>query len=860
MFITKPINLWFSLIFFVLVIITLSGWGLAQPSWSKAAFLADTPTVSPPNLPHRTFLPIILKGATESLGGVQIGNVSASQVSIPLYEKFEATFTINNAAASNFDFPYDPNPPPGLPGRIGLTVEGLFLPPGTNDWQQALIQPAFYYQPFERIFAGEAEGLTSAGPATWLVRFAPTQTGAWQYKLRAQDASICPVGVTPCTQWAETTSQVFTATAALPGRHGFVRVSQSDPRYFEFSDGAPFLGLGHQTSFGSDTQVEDIFDTYQANGVNLLRTWMSATGVYGIGFWYWDSWANSTLVFSPAYPGHDVAARIEGVGDAPCIFHGFGEGAHLALKGQRSYQLAIRAKLEQVNGPHVAGRPYGLVAKFGGWPKGICGEPNNGLMTLSPYWNGTHDWAVYTATFTLPNDAVAGWDGYFTVALENTKGGFAYIDEVRVTEEANGSNLLPKGGMNYHLYFDQASSWRWDYILDQAAERNLFLKLVILEKQDAVFGYIRPDGSLSSEPDDNNFYGVNPSNPNQATKVRRLHEYFWRYLSARWGYSTAVHSWELLNEGDPFNGYHYDQANALGRVIRATDPHHHLVTTSFWHSFPVSEFWANPNYPYLDYADFHAYVDTSWLQAPNDIIDPVTRQKCGSNQDCYLNAMKNDSALYHSEHSLNAWLRSPDKPVIRGESGLTLPGTTQEPDPDLRRDRNGIWLHKFLFAQVDAGALYDLYWFTDEIVANNLYPLFKRFRDFMAGIPFNSGQFVNAEPLVSGSNLRVLGQKDTANNRAFLWVDNRQHTWKRVVTGAAITPVSGTITLSGFSPNRALPVQWWNTCSGQAPASCTVSISSQGNVTTDSQGRITLTVNNLGTDMGVKIGNFPATP
>jgi uncharacterized repeat protein (TIGR01451 family) len=37
-----------------------------------------------------------------------------------------------------------------------------------------------------------------------------------------------------------------------------------------------------------------------------------------------------------------------------------------------------------------------------------------------------------------------------------------------------------------------------------------------------------------------------------------------------------------------------------------------LVTTSFWHSFPMYEFWGNPAYPDVDYADLHAYISTGW--------------------------------------------------------------------------------------------------------------------------------------------------------------------------------------------------------------------------------------------------------
>ncbi|MBL8057441.1 MAG: hypothetical protein JNK29_12115 [Anaerolineales bacterium] len=829
----------------------------------------DTPSAEPPASPsaaatatRQVFLPLITQSAPPvtipPTGSLSLGAPLANRASVPLYDKFELAFTVAGSAATRPDFPYDPAPPPGLPGRVGITVEGLFLPPGVTDWAQARRVPAFRYQAYERLTIGEGEGLYPAGAPGWRVRFAPTAAGVWRYKVRAQDATLCPAGVVPCSAWVETASGSFTATAARSGVHGFLRVSPTDTRYFEFSDGTPFLGLGHQIAFADHTRVETLFDTFQANGVTLLRAWLGATGVYGLGFWFWDTWANSSLVFTPAAPGKDVSARIVGAGDSPCIFEGFGEGAKAALKGGVTYQLLIRARLEGVTGPRVAGQPFGLAAKLGAWPKGICGNPANGLRSLSPYWSGTRDWTEYTATFTLPEDVVLGTSDFFTLALENVTGGTAYIDEVRVTAAPGGPNLLVRGDMNYHLYMDPAAAWRWDTILDRAAERGVFLKLVASEKQDGILSYIQPDGTVAADPSDDNFYAIDPLDGSRPTKSRRLQEYYWRYLSARWGYSTAVHSWELLNEGDPFDVYHYQAAEAFGRSIHTYDPNRHLVTTSFWHSFPNETFWANAAYPNVDYADFHAYSDTTWLNAPDDIRDPAVRARCGSNQNCYLSAMLDDSALFHLEHSLNAWARSPGKPIVRGEAALTVLGSGgQESDPALLGDLNGVWLHKFLFAQAGPGGLTDIYWYTDEITANRLYPVYRRFSAFMAGIPFNSGAFVDAAPVVSGAGLRALGQKDPAGRRAYLWIDNANHTWRNTVTHRAIAPVSGTITVTGFLPGATVPVAWWETCSGQAPGACTAGVQRQTTAVADARGAVTLTITNLATDTAVKLGTFP---
>jgi uncharacterized repeat protein (TIGR01451 family) len=192
--------------------------------------------------------------------------------------------------------------------------------------------------------------------------------------------------------------------------------------------------------------------------------------------------------------------------------------------------------------------------------------------------------------------------------------------------------------------------------------------------------------------------------------------------------------------------------------------------------------------------------------------------------------MKNDAALYHAEHNLNVLLRNPGKPVVRGEAGLTLPGTIQEPDPDLKKDKDGVWLHNYLFAQVSPGGLTDIYWFVSEIVSNNLYPVFKRFRNFMTGIPLSNGYYIDVAATVSNPNLRVLGQKDARGTSAHFWVQNREHTWKNVVRGRDISPQSGDITISGLRPGL-FAVEEWDTYGGQKKSSRHITVSAAGELT-----------------------------
>lgn len=58
-------------------------------------------------------------------------------------------------------------------------------------------------------------------------------------------------------------------------------------------------------------------------------------------------------------------------------------------------------------------------------------------------------------------------------------------------------------------------------------------------------------------------------NREEKTKIRWLLEAWWRYLQARWGYSPAIYSWELLNEGVPDSTLHYILTDEYCYIIPA---------------------------------------------------------------------------------------------------------------------------------------------------------------------------------------------------------------------------------------------------------------------------------------------------
>jgi hypothetical protein len=927
-------------------------------------------------------------------GDLQIVKVHPSGNSVGCYEKFELTFDITSTVATNPYFPYDPDPPSPVPVGVGISVDGLF---SNDNWETYVVQPGFLYQDYQRECIGEegdfcnsgSEWLYPVGDPVWKIRFAPQETGTWQYRICATDASG--------TTYYPAVDGNLSFTVVPSGHRGFVRVSPTDPGYFEFSDGTPFIGVGYNSGFewmrytySVDEQMQQLGE----NRVSFLRVWMSGSSIYMAPWHPWTShhlpyeggyFPATSLTYDEAYADHLFSLRLwdfldPGVDNKrnPCMYQGFNNDNPVSVKPNTAYELRVRLKTSGVTGPRDSDYPYGFTVRKTEyqWLGDACSDPastESQSTRLLDHVNGDAGWHEVTATFTT------GPDEYFLgnlyLVLENTTAGEAFIDEVSIREMIGGvpvgPQLLRKNRFAYQLYFDQKPSWQWDYVFEKAAKNGVTIRPVILEKNDWIANHINSDGNLTGsyyELDNNRFY-AKPDTP-----VRRFHEYFWRYLIARWGYSQAVHSWELMNEGDPFNGDHYAQANDFGEFMHTYDPHRHLVTTSNWHSFPITEFWGNPAYPEVDYADLHAYAccgtkyagwangigsplsleddadhvyggeghsvhipgaesffdanritlairgkgewlirykvkaesfigtcpygDPATLAGPrlgwtlddglSNVVPPV---ESGQDFVCSAPAGTHDWYTFDNQHTANgteaslsariiitdslvhslsigfqnsfgssgnAWvdnvdlispdgkrvhfngefdlsridhdaalltasysqcyggrtLSGPGKPVTRGEVAF---GSEDEylgdQNHELVSDTQGVWLHNFVWGQVNPGGLYELYWDPYNIRKYGLYYHYKAFRDFMDGIPLNNGHYQDAEALTSHPDLRAWGQIDPVNRRGHLWIQNRLHTWRNVVDGLEIPAISGSIVLSGL-PNGEYRVEWWDTYAG----------------------------------------------
>jgi hypothetical protein len=680
---------------------------------------------------------LLFSQTATALGISSITDNRASYVNsqIPRYDKFEITFQVNQVTATNLQFPYlsaaEANQYLSQFVNQGISVQASFLPPGQTNWALAYNQPAFYYQDFQT----STTNATYQYPLdsySWKVRFAPNQVGEWRYKVSAIDAG------------GQTDSAEFTFSVTTSDNKGFIRVSPSDPRYFEYEDGTYFPGLGFNAGFArleSTAYMQQLKD----NNINLLRAWMTPLSIYGNS---WTSWQMMPVKYGGYLPLAPVNTYQENTSEPRQFMYFVAEGSNWfeecaflghsqpspSLKPNTNYYIKARYKGNNITGPRLAGvNQYGFVVKVGGW-QATCRDPYNpatdpAFAQTVPITNYGVDssWNTIQGVW---NSGNASRLPYLYMALENASSGAVYIESIEMKEMTGGTvanptltgaNILDKPYPNELTYYAQRPSFKIDQIIENLKHYNIYLKTVILEKEDPLSIRLDAYGNPSTSDHADNFYGApaNCTSCRTQTAQRWLQESWFRYIQARWGYSTQIHSFELVNEGNPVHNGHFALTDEMGKFFRCrafgisvpytdstactyTHPNAHLTSTSTWHSFPVNPFWVNAKYPNVSYADYHAYVSTGWLR--NSVYE-------------------SDSALYHYDYSTNtlgalntaaATAGTVTKPIIRGEAGLD-PLTVQDQNAlGVNRDTQGIWHHNYLWAQLNAGATIESYWWVNE--------------------------------------------------------------------------------------------------------------------------------------------------
>jgi hypothetical protein len=750
---------------------------------------------------------------------------------LPVRSKYEITIPITTTATTK-DLPYDGTSSlTGLDTTTGISVDVLVTEP---DGVTVHEYPAFHHQGYTSQLISGREFIYPDGTDKWTARLSFPEAGTWQGQIRATDAT------------GTTLSGTFAVDVIASAAKGFVGVSTTDPRYFEFENGewAPCLGIGDSAQ--GINKISPLLDTLipaaGTNGLQMMRAWIAAMCPFGsyASPWrsYWKggdsfySGVNGVAASAPGYlpqAGHDVALNLwegaaSGVGgtNAAVALGGFLPG--LNVKPSTTYRVSAKYLIPTALVASTVGQAHGFTIKAhtsfiaNPWLSTSAGTTLFTPITDSPRVGGTAQWATVTANWTT---STVRWPE-FVLVLQNCKNATMWVDDIAVQEDLGGGNYGPnivsKPSMDMHKYVSQDLAFRVDEWIAVAEANGVTLKLVLNDKNDSILSAIDLTTGVfeTGVLDNDNFYGHQSG---ADSKVRWLLRAWWRYAQARWGYSSAVHSWELLNEGNPAHGGHFRLADDFSEYMHSFEFARHMAVTSFWFGLPGSNFWSSASYPNADYVDIHQYVSTS----PAIYGSITVNHPGGPASVTFDNADYYDTA---HEHTNVASLLGPDgtagvsgKPIIRAETGLVDTASTDNSSTEINADTAGVWYHKHMWAQADSGALHEMIFHANPAVwsasgfVHDHRPIARRFYNWITQFPVNNGHYVDAAATATDANLRLLGQKDLTSDKVHLWIDNQTHTWKSVVDGQAADPATGTVSVSGLS-NGTYSVIWKNPYTG----------------------------------------------
>ncbi len=188
-------------------------------------------------------------------GAASSSNGGGSPIDLGAWQKLERVLDLPMLAAN----PYDPSQ---------ADVWGELRTP-TGDIVRV---PAFVTRDYTRAIVDGREALTPASDLRWVVRFTPTEPGHFEWRFVAHQVTANGENDDHTSDW----SSVEVGAPAVE-EHGFLRVSERDPRYLRHDDGAPYFAIGENLCWydGRGTfAYDDWLEKLASEGATYARLWM----------------------------------------------------------------------------------------------------------------------------------------------------------------------------------------------------------------------------------------------------------------------------------------------------------------------------------------------------------------------------------------------------------------------------------------------------------------------------------------------------------------------------------------------------------------------------------------------------------
>jgi len=348
--------------------------------------------------------------------------------------------------------------------------------------------------------------------------------------------------------------------------------------------------------------------------------------------------------------------------------------------------------------------------------------------------------------------------------------------------------------------YNLESAWRFDYVLDQAARRGIYVQVCLTNH-----------GQITIERNIDRQWDSNPLNADlgEGGPLQRAAEFYtnglakklfrqrMRYTVARWGYSPHLMAWALFSEMEFTEAYWRDangrkdnegwarcpvMAEWVGEMaahVKRIDPFHHLVTTHFSHPWRGRDIWERPE---LDLVQSNAYSAFSQLGG-----------------DWRTGAVAGAIPRYYERY-----MGRYGRPVLIAEyGGHWMRNSAEKLDAELHA---GIWSSLTTHLAGCTG-----YWWWLHVHFTDKHNHYRAAARYMAGEDRRGQKLLHAEPRVfsPAGSLRARALK---NDRvAYVWVYHPSVV--RSLEG--IPPVDGArLDLPDMTPGR-YRIEFWNTYTGE---------------------------------------------
>jgi len=446
------------------------------------------------------------------------------------------------------------------------------------------------------------------------------------------------------------------------------------------------------------------------------------------------------------------------------------------------------------------------------WPGDSLAADIRSKASMIPVCSSDRDWHTVVAHYTHQDNT-----NDISIYLDNVTAGSVFIDQISIREiksgGALGGELVRNPLADQHTYVEQRPGAWFDWQVEQCAKYGIGLEYVVQDKNDWIPNHLNENGAFGDRG--TGYYAE------EGTKTRWLQKQWWRYLAARYGYSTGVRAWELNNEGPPDNGSgsHARATQEFAAYMHGIDAHRHLVSTSFWCCWEPG-FWGDrTKFPDVDYGDIHWYPDQTTLSR--------------------------DMAFFIDSVARMVGADLPGVPVQFGELGMA--GSSYD---ELQADNDGTWYHNLLWSQLNsAGLSAPGYWHPEHMNGFDRIAVARPFGAFCRSLDINKGGYVPLAATVTGTDIRVHGQKNPASGKAHVWIQNKRNDWYTVKNNApSVGTVSGSVTIR-MSPGASYSLYRYDTYAG--------AVTQQADLQGSANGDVTISVDALDKDVAYAIGYDP---